>query len=140
MPIKYTFSRWSIELTHGWTAQTREEFVGDERNWFVAIVPETNDAVLRLTPDERNMMEAARWVELVATINRAMGRPVSATRCGDLAGCAVEFISSDEWLRGWALAASSFPLDVTYFCRLENARRDDPVVDSMLNTLRLEKV
>jgi hypothetical protein len=108
-----------------------------ERFEFVEIVPPTNDASLRLTPDERGVIEAGKWVNLTRQIHRAKGRPVSAVRCGDLVGYAVEFGDSNEWLRGWALYANSFPLDATYRCKTEHTGRDNLAVDRMLSSLRV---
>jgi hypothetical protein len=139
MANRYTAFGWSIDLVPSWTAKIRQEVACGETSAFVAIAPKTNDALLRLTPDERGIVSAAEWVEVVGQFNRAKGRRVSATRCGDFAGYAMEFGTTGEWLRGWALCANSIPLDVTYRCRLADAGRDDPVVDSMLNTLRLER-
>lgn len=139
MAERYTFSRCSIELANGWTAESRVGVAAGDNLEFVAILPTTNDALLRLTPDERGIMEAMEWVDLVGRINRAKGRSVSVTRCGDFTGCVLAFRADDEWLRGWALSADGLPLDVTYRCKADDAGRDDSVVDSMLNTLRLEK-
>jgi hypothetical protein len=138
MPQRYVFSRCSIELADGWTAEPRADVIAGELCAYVAIVPGTNDSLLRLTPDERGLMEAAAWVDAVGRINRAKGRPVSATRCGDFTGLVMAFKSCEDWIRGWALSADALPLDVTYRCKAEDAGRDDPVLDGMLNTLRLE--
>ncbi len=138
MAQRYVFSRCSIELADGWTAEPRAEVIAGERCAYVAIVATTRDALLRLTPDERGLMEAVAWVDLVGRINRAKGRLVSATRCGDFAGIIMAFTACEDWIRGWALSADALPLDITYRCKVEDAGRDDPVVDGMLNTLRLE--
>lgn len=135
---RYSFSRWSIELATGWTAEARVEFVAGVRCEFVALFPETKDALLRITPDERGLMDAATWVNAMGESNRAKGRSVVPARCGDLKGYAVEFGACDDWLRGWALAIGGFPFDANYRCKAGNAGRDDAVVDSMLDTLRLE--
>lgn len=92
------------------------------------------------SPDERGIIGAAEWVEAVGRMNRAMGRQVSATRCGDFSGYTVDFATAEEWLRGWALCANSVPLDATYRCKATDVGRDDADVDGMLNTLRLEKL
>jgi hypothetical protein len=139
MPNRYTAFGWAIDLAPGWRAEIRDETIAGERTAFLAIVPETNDSLLRLTPDERGIMSAAAWVECVGRINRAKGRRVLAVRCGDFAGCAVEFCTTDDWVRGWALCANSVQLDATYRCEAGSAGRDDPVVDGMLSSLRLEQ-
>ncbi len=140
MAQRYTFSCCSIELASGWTGEARVEVSDGERCEFVAILPQTNDAFLRLTHDGRGRMDAATWVDFVGQINRAKGRSVSATRCGDYTGYVVEFRACDEWLRGWALYAGESLLDATYRCKAKDTGRDDSVVNSMLNTLRLEKL
>jgi hypothetical protein len=129
---------WSIDLAPGWTAAIRQAISGGETTKFVTIAPETDDALLRLTPNERGMMAASEWLEAVGRINRAMGRPVSAVRCGDFLGNLVEFESAGEWIRGWALCCNSSQLDATYRCKTIVLGRDDPVVDKMLNTLSFE--
>jgi hypothetical protein len=139
MPQRYVFSRCSLELADGWTAEPRAEVTAGERCEFLAISPEANDALLRLTPDERGLIAAVDWVDLVGRINRAKKRPVSAARCGDFVGIAVEFKSGEDWIRGWALSAEGFPLDVNYRCKIGDAGRDDLLVHRMLHTLRLEK-
>jgi hypothetical protein len=123
----------------GWTAQLREETLAGETTKFVAIVPETGDALFRLTPDERGF-GAAKWVQNVEELNCMRGRPFQIVQCGDFAGNLVEFIADDEWIRGWAMCAGSIPLDACYRCKLENRGRDDSAVDAMLNTLRLESL
>jgi hypothetical protein len=137
MPPRATFSHWSIEPALGWRVEFRVEVSAGERTDFMAVIPAVEDALLRLTPDSRGY-DAVGWIKAVAQSYRVMGRALSVAQCGDLAGCVVEFSSASEWLRGWALSAGSFPLDVTYRCKLENVGRDDTVVDMMLSTLRLE--
>jgi len=138
MAHRYAAFGWSIALASGWTAELCEVTAFGETSVYLAIVPDAKDALLRLTPDERGLMGAQEWVERVGRINRAKGRRVSLTQCGDFAGNSVEFVSGDEWLRGWALCAENVPLDATYRCRLSDVGRDDQVVDEMLNSLRLE--
>jgi hypothetical protein len=137
MPTRSTAFGWSIDLAQGWTGEILTDADLGEFTPFLAIVPESKDALLRLSPDERGIMGAAEWVEAVGWINRAKGRRVTVTRCGDFTGNRVEFRSSDEWLRGWALCANSVPLDASYRCKLADVGRDDQVVDVMLSTLRL---
>ncbi len=140
MTDRRLYASCSIELLPGWAAETRVDFDAAESTEYLALVPENNDALLRLTtfnPEQRGI-DAARWVELVGYSNRAKGRPVSAVRCGEFSGCAVEFEACGEWLRGWALRAGAVPLDATYRCNVENAGRDDSAVDSMLKTLRFD--
>lgn len=81
MANRYTAFGWSIDLVPSWTAKIRQEAACGETSAFVAIAPKTNDALLRLTPDERGIVSAAEWVEVVGQFNRAKGRRVSATRC-----------------------------------------------------------
>jgi len=50
----------------------------------------------------------------------------------------MEVGTTEEWFRGWALCANSVPLDASYRCKAGDVGRDDPVVDGMLNTLRME--
>jgi hypothetical protein len=57
--------------------------------------------------------------------------------CGDFTGYLTRFAPGDgRWLTGWVLHAGPTPLDVTYACPLEDAGRDDTVVDAMLGSLR----
>jgi hypothetical protein len=128
---------WSIDVAPGWNAEIRQESTREEITVFLAVIPATNDALLRLTPDDRHIMTADKWVEGVARVNRAKGRQVSVARCGEFVGYVVEFDTETEWLRGWALRAGSVPLDATYRCTLKDAGRDDRVVDAMLGSLRL---
>jgi len=139
MAHRYAAFGWSNALAPGWTAELREVTAFGETSVYLAIVPEAKDALLRLTPDERGLIGAHEWVELVGRTNRAKGRRVSLVQCGDFAGNSVEFVASDEWLRGWALCADNVQLDANYRCRLSDVGRDDQVVDEMLNSLRLEK-
>jgi hypothetical protein len=139
MANRYAVFGWSIDLAPGWTAEIRQETSLNETTAFLAIVPETGDALLRLTPDTRGIMGADEWVEAVGQINRAKVRRVTAAKCGDFAGYIVQFGTDAEWLRGWAICAGSVPLDATFRCKAENAGRDDPVVEAMLNSLRLNK-
>jgi hypothetical protein len=136
MSNRYVSSRWSIELARGWTAEPRADFPAGERTELVAIVPESKDALLRLTPDERGLIGAAEWVYAVGRIALAKGRRVSTIRCGDFVGNTVAFSALDERLRGWALFADSFPIDVNYRCKIQTAGRDDAVVDAMMSSLR----
>jgi hypothetical protein len=138
MPSRYSAFGWSIDVAPGWNPQLRQTALFGETTAFLAIVPEVNDALLRLTPDERRIMAAAEWVESVGRINRAKGRTVSAIHCGDFMGYFVQFKSGDEWLRGWVLRSGSSPLDVTYRCKATDMGRDDSVVEKMLSTLRVE--
>jgi hypothetical protein len=138
MPNRFAAFGWSIDLAPGWSAEIRQESSCGETTAFLAIVPKANDALLRLTPDERGIMAASEWVETVGRINRLKGRPVSAIQCGDFSGNIVEFKSDDEWIRGWALSCGSSPLDATYRCKASEVGRDDRVVDTMLSTLRIE--
>ena len=114
MTHRYIAPRWSLELASGWTAEPRVDSSLGERTEFVAITPETGDALLRLTVDERGLVPAEEWTERVAHMNRAKGRTVSAAQCGEFRGWLVEFVSDDEWLRGWALHA-----DARYELQLE---------------------
>jgi len=137
MPNRFPAFGWSIDLAPGWSAEIRQESSFGETTAFLAIVPEVNDALLRLTPDERGIMTAAEWVEAVGRINRAKGRAVSVIECGDFSGITLGIRSGGEWIRGWALCCGSSPLDATYLCNASNVGRDDPVVDKMLSTLRV---
>jgi hypothetical protein len=139
MPNRFAAFGWSIDVAQGWIAEIRQETAFGETSAFLAIVPESNDALLRLTPDERCIVGAGEWVEKVGVINRAKGRRVSFSQCGDFVGNYVEFGSAGEWLRGWALCSNSIPLDATYRCEIGDVSRHDQVVDRMLDTLRLEK-
>src|SRR5439155_24768582 len=99
MPNRFAAFGWSIDLAPGWGAEIRRESSFGETSAFLAIVPEANDALLRITPDERGIMAAAQCVEAVGRINRAKGRAVSVIYCGDFAGNLVEFESGEEWIR-----------------------------------------
>src|SRR5262245_32318775 len=90
MPNRFAAFGWSIDLAPGWSAEIRQESSFGETTAFLALVPEAKDALLRLTPDERGIMPAAKWVEAVGRINRAKGRSVSAVQCGDFSGNIVE--------------------------------------------------
>jgi hypothetical protein len=138
MQNRFAAFGWSVELAPGWSAELRQEYSFGETTAFLAIVPEANDALLRITPDERGIMAAAEWVEAVGRINRAKGRAVSAVHCGDFAGTIVQFKSGQEWIRGWALFSGSSPLDATYRCKATEMGRDDAAVDKMLSTLRVD--
>ncbi len=138
MPEQHTPFPWSIELASGWVVETR---LDPDRTEFMAIIPKNKDALLRLTtynPDERDI-DAVKWVESVAHINRVKGRSVTSIRCGDFSGYTLRFATSDESLRGWVMRAGSFPLDVSYRCDLKNSGRDDLLVDHMLKTLLMNK-
>jgi hypothetical protein len=131
---------WSLTIAAAWSAKTCvESAYGSGCKESVAITPATRDALLRITPDERGIMPAAEWVEAVAKLNRIKGRSVLCADCGDFNGFLVEFSAGEEWLRGWALHAGSIPLDVTYRCNLAAKGRDDQIVESMVNSLRLAK-
>src|SRR5215218_755495 len=118
---------WSLELAPGW----RAEDCGDH----VVILSDEPDTSLRLTSfDLPKKLTAAMWVEMVASTNRPMGRPVTEVKCGDFHGVRTEFsvmdssvppARDDEWLRGWALEYEGTPLDVTYRCPLWCAGRYD---------------
>jgi hypothetical protein len=96
MPHRKSAFGWSLDLAQGWSAEIRQETASGETTAFLAITPETNDALLRLTPDERGIMEATKWVDAVARANRAKGRAVSTVQCGDFMGCVVEFEAGGE--------------------------------------------
>src|SRR5689334_7246505 len=99
MPTRFAAFGWSIDLAPGWRAELRQDSSFGETTAFLAVVPEANDALLRLTPDERGIMAAAEWVEAVGRINRDKGRAVSVIQCGDFAGNIVQFRSGEEWIR-----------------------------------------
>ena len=128
----------SIQFAPGWTAEVRLGAEGDDP--YLAVVPPTADALLRLTTFDgsRASMDAAAWVDFAAEVHRPRGRPVVPVCCGDFAGYRTPFAPDDErWLRGWMLHADGIPLDVTYTCGEADAGRDDPVVEAMLDSLRL---
>lgn len=139
MENRFVAFGWSIDLAPGWRAEIRQETLTGEKTAFLAIFPKANDALLRLTPDERGIMGAPEWVELVGRINRNRGRIVSAFDCGDFSGNSVQLQAGDEWIRGWALCSDSVPIDATYRCKSTVMGRDDAVVDEMLSTLRVEE-
>jgi hypothetical protein len=143
-------SRWSLELAPGWAAQECVEHSRDERLPYVVVRPRSGDAELRLTTFDPGRIAAAAWVRTCAEINRLKNRPVVPVRFGVFSGCATEFasggvlivgaadwLSGEGWIRGWALHAGPFPLDVTYRCPLSLAGRDDMAVEAMLCTLYL---
>lgn len=109
----------------------------DEHIEYLAIVPQSEDALLRLSTDNRykRSNDAANWVESFAVIQRKKNRTVVPAQHGEFRGHLVEFEADGEWLRGWALSAGEFPLCVHYRCQTENAGRDDSIVDEMLKTL-----
>jgi hypothetical protein len=143
-------SRWSLELAPGWAVEECVEYSRDERLPYVVVRPRSGDAELRLTTFDSGRIGAAEWVSTCAEINRRMNRPVVPVRFGVFRGCATEFASvgvfmggpadfpvGDVWVRGWALHAGPFPLDVTYRSPLSLAGRDDVAVEAMLCTLYL---
>ena len=130
--------RWYITPAAGWTAEMREEVSFGERWRFMVLAPESADASLRITPDERDVMPPSKWEETTARIDRLKGRRVLECRFGDFAGHSVEFSAEDEWIRGWVLFVDKLALDATYRCKLHDAGRDDLAIESMLNSLRLE--
>lgn len=138
MPNRFAAFGWSIDVAPGWKAEIRGASAFGETASFVVIVPETDDALLTLVTDERGIMAASQWAELVGQLNRAKGRPVSFIQCGDFSGNAVEFNSGSEWIRGWALCCGSFPLHASYRCNARTMGRDDAFVDNMLSTLHVE--
>jgi len=140
MSDRFTAFGWSISLAPGWTAEIREETACGETTRYVFVTPASKDASLRLTPDDRGLVEAEKWVAAVGRINRAKGRRVSPAQCGDFIGIVVDFVSDDEGLRGWALCRNAVPLDACYRCKVSDIGRDDRVVDEMLSNLRLEKM
>ena len=129
----YSSASWSIDLAPGWVATEHDDHV--------AILPLGEDAKLRLTTFsiENANMSAEKWVDVAAHTNRLMLRPVVPVQCGDFDGYRTEFASTGTWLRGWVLRAGRFPLDATYTCKDTHAGRDDAVVESMLDTLRLTR-
>ena len=140
MERHFTSPPWSIELAPGWSAGHRVENRDSVHAEYVAVVPATGDALLRLTTfvlpaDYFN--NAERWVEMVAQSSRSRGRPVCWVRCGDFTGYLTHFVAGAELLRGWALRSDSFPLDACYRCDVKVRGRDDFAVDAMLGTLRL---
>jgi hypothetical protein len=137
MQTRFAFSRWSIIPATGWRVRPDVCLSNDGLTKVVELIPASSDSSLRLTPDDREF-DAAEWIELVALANRQKGRSISSAHCGALSGCSVEFAARDEWLRGWALTASGYPLDVSYRCQQILAGRDDDIVESMLDSLRLE--
>ena len=139
MDERIVFSRWSTAIAFGWQYRLETDTANEIPIPYVVLKPPTNDSSLRLTPDDRGF-DAAKWVEAVFHSHRLKGRPVSAVQFKELSGCFVEYASHGEWSRGWALASDSHPLDATYRCSESVAGRDDKVVESMLNTLRLELV
>jgi hypothetical protein len=142
-------SRWSFELAPGWSVEECVEYSRDERLPYVVVRPRSGDAELRLTTFDSGRIGAAEWVSACAEINRRQNRPVVPVRFGVFSGCATEFASisafsgsadvpaGDMWVRGWALHAGPFPLDVTYRSPLSLAGRDDVAVEAMLRTLYL---
>lgn len=142
--------RWSLELAPGWAAEECVEYSRDERLPYVVVRPRGGDAELRLTTFDSRHIGAAEWVRTCAEIDGRKNRPVVPVRFGVFSGCATEFASigvfmggpaecpaGDLWVRGWALHAGPFPLDVTYRCPLSLAGRDDVAVEAMLCTLYL---
>jgi hypothetical protein len=84
MPNRFAAFGWSLDLAPGWSAEIRQESSFGETTAFLAIVPKANDALLRLTPDDRGIMAASEWVETVGRINRLKGRALSAIQCAGL--------------------------------------------------------
>lgn len=143
-------SRWSLELAPGWAVEECVEYSRNERLPYVVVRPRSGNAELRLTTFDSGHIGAAEWVSTCAEINRRKNRPVVPVRFGVFSGCATEFASpsvfirgaadflaGDVWVRGWALHAGPFALDVTCRCPLSLAGRDDTAVEAMLRTLYL---
>jgi hypothetical protein len=141
MNCPFTSPPWSIELAPGWNAEHRSEFRDGHRDEYVAVVPPTGDALLRFSSQEfpaGGVDDAETWVEHIALINRARGRPVSSVDCGDFTGYLTSFFAGTDLLRGWVLRRHAFPLDACYRCDAKHEGRDDLAVDAMLNTLRYQ--
>jgi hypothetical protein len=136
MPYACAAAPCSLDLDPQWTVEEVPEANGNYA--FVAIRPPAKDALLRFTTFERAGVEAGAWTEAVAHVNRSRGRPVVPVSCGGFSGYRTQFTPGDgRLLRGWALHAGAFPLDVTYACAVEDAGRDDAAVEAMLATLEL---
>ena len=130
--------RWWLALAPHWSAEERREVSEGETSDFVAIVPPSGDALLRLTTFDpvESRLSARKWLSLVARANRAKGRHVTKVQCGDFTGFETGFAACGRAFHGWALRAGTFALDVTYWCETKHAGRDDDAVDAMLGTLR----
>jgi hypothetical protein len=69
MPIRQSYSRFSIEVADSWTADARVQDICGEQVPHLAIMPRHNDAELRFTPDERGIITADVWIDYVGRIN-----------------------------------------------------------------------
>jgi hypothetical protein len=135
----FTSLPWSIELAPGWKAERRSEIRNGHRDEYVVVAPTTGEALLSFSSQPfpaGGCHDAEAWMEQVALVNRARGRPVSSVDCGDFIGYLTSFFAGTELLRGWVLRRHTFPLDVCYRCDAKHEGRDDVAVDGMLNALR----
>lgn len=141
MVYRFVFSCWSIVPVPGWKLEVGTTGIDGRRSDHVKIVPPGGDATLVMTPGcraELGDLEPDRWIKICTLIDRKKGRPVESVRFGGLAGRRVEFLSVDEWIRGWSLHDGANPFHICYWCPHRLAGRDDVVVECMLNSLRPE--
>ena len=121
---------WSVSLPDGWTADPQDNYVQ-------TCVPFAG-AELRITPyhDETGQTSPSAWVRSAEHFDRTRGRTAIQCQCGDFSGYETRFDAGTIWIRGWALVADGYGLDVNYRCITAAAGRDDLVVDDFLSTLR----
>ena len=133
MPEVFQSSTWTIELPDGWSAKPHEDHV--------EIRLPLPGAKFRITPyyDESEEMSAAEWLRVAEHFTRKRRRPVLPRRCGDFVGHETRFDANGTWIRGWALLADGYGLDVSYRCASVYVGRDDEAVDGVLSTLRLRR-
>jgi hypothetical protein len=130
MSYRYQSSLWSVELRVDWIPE-------DHGDHIVIRLPRPG-AELRFTTFDPTPADltAARWVETCARFDRLKGRPIIPRRYGAFAGHETWYETAGVWVRGWALAAGDFLLDVNYRCDRTEAHEDSQALDALLMTLQ----
>ena len=125
-----------IPKTVGWTADLPEgwEFIRDGHSVRVDLPDQSSLTITNVDPGPS--CNARKWIEAVDDIAKLRGRRSDHVVCGEFSGVYTEFAAADEWLRGWALEAAGFALDITYRCRLLDRGKEDDRIDRILATLR----
>ena len=129
MPQVVQDAAWSVEIPGDWTVERRTSSIA-------ADLPEGAELHFTTFDPTSADLTASKWTEVVAHVNRRMGRPVRRASFGDFRGYETWFIERDMRIHGWALAAGALPLDVTYRGPEAQAERHIAQVSDALATLR----
>ena len=130
-----SFKQFRISLLDDWSAIKDS----DSTSEFLRITNCAHSGYFRLTSVDLQGVTASDWIEFANHANRTKTRTVSPIVFGQLEGYEVEFVSREDWIRGWVLEYQGIPLDACYRCDLKARGRDDAEVNTMLNSLQIQK-